>query len=66
MPLTQKRRNEIAWQFLVFKAREKGAHQADFNSAEIRQRIRVTAEKLNLSFEEALEFAKEVLDHATM
>ncbi|MEX1997992.1 MAG: hypothetical protein WEA04_04975 [Candidatus Andersenbacteria bacterium] len=61
MAISTERRNEIAWQYLVFQIREAGLHHTNFDSPDTRQKIRVTAGKIGVSFEEAMEFVKAVL-----
>ncbi|MDP3997934.1 MAG: hypothetical protein Q8P73_05545 [bacterium] len=61
MVLSVERRNEIAWQYLIFQIRESGLHYTNFNAPDTRQQIRVTAEKIGASFEEAMEFVQAVL-----
>lgn len=61
MALTVARRNTIAWKYVVAQVKESGLSLQDFGSPNVRQKIRKTAEKLGISFEDALEFARTTL-----
>lgn len=61
MALSEERRNEIAWQYLLSRIQQSDLRHTNFDSADTRQKIRVTAEELDIPFEEALEFVRELL-----
>lgn len=66
MTISTRRRNKIAWQFLVCRIRDSKLKNTNINSSVTRQEIRVTAENIGVSFEEALEFAQLILKEANI
>jgi len=62
MALASARRNAIAWKYLVQQIKERGLHKIPFDSPQTRQQIRETAEKIDIPFEDAMEFVKEILE----
>ncbi len=59
MMLSEERRNEIAWKFLIYEVKRKGLPHLKPN--EFQREVINVAKEIDISKEEAMEFAKDLI-----